>query len=45
MLGVDCDGAQRVCELNVTVIMAAIISLKSSIFNLYMKKKILTTEE
>ena len=45
MLGVDCGGAQRVCELNVTVIMAAIISLKSSIFNLYMKKKILTTEE
>ena len=34
MLGVDCAGAQRVCELNVTVIRAAISPLKSSIFNL-----------
>ena len=40
MLGVDCGGAQRVCELNVTVIMAAIIPLKSSILKLYMKRNI-----
>ena len=34
MLGVDCGGAQRVCELKVTVIIAAISPLKSSILNL-----------